>query len=167
MSCHGRRAAPGEGRRDPRRLPSAKPGERGAAAATLRPDPGPAARASLRPFHGGQLPAAAAQPPYAPAPAARGYAWPAPGRLPGSPQPDRPSPPGAGTNFLRPGPPAAQAARRLTLQASLGSGCRRPRPAVRAFLPAPLQPRAPGERLAVPAPPLQQSRRPGGEPPRG
>lgn len=127
----------------------------------------PRCRASLRPFHGGQLPAAAAQPPNAPAPAARGYAWPALGRLPGCRQPDRPSPPGVETNFLRPGPPAAQAARRLPLQASRGSGCRRPRPAMRAFLPAPLQPRAPGERLAVPAPPLQQSRRPGGEPPRG
>lgn len=160
MSCHGRRAAPGEGRRDPRRLPSAKPGERGAAASMLRPRPGPAAalRFALSTEGSSQPPQPSRRTPRHRPPG--GTPGPLSGGCRSVGSRTDPRPPGVETNFLRPGPPAAQAARRLPLQASRGSGCRRPRPAMRAFLPAPLQPRAPGERLAVP--PRLRSNKAGG-----
>lgn len=141
-------------------------GEPGTAAATLRPGPGTTARRSALPFR----------------------LWAAPRR--GSPAAVRP---GTGPPRGTPCPPRSgcPGISRRTLVPPSGdklpsSGAPRPRrlagsslarlpwsPAAGALArrgevpPCPHQPRAPSGRLAVPAPPLQQSRRPGGDPARG
>lgn len=106
VSCYCQRAAGGGGRRDSRRLRSAKPGRAGSAAPTLRPWPGRGCLRSALPFRPRASPRHGS-----PAAVRRGTGQPRvrlarPGRLPGHPKPKRPSPFGARTNFLPPGPRA-------------------------------------------------------------
>lgn len=143
LSCRPRQ----KGRRDPRRLRSAKPGSTGLSGRDA------ARRAPRDPFGGGQLPAAAA-------PAAPGSASPALGPQPGSPQPADCRPSGAPTNFLLPGPSGRAGS--FPARLSRSPGCRRPRPARRASS-LPLcnpEPRAPsGPRAAAPTKPAARRRR--------
>lgn len=130
------------------------------------PGPGRAARSPRCPFGRGQLPAAAVQPPCAPAQVTRGTPCPPPGGCPGTRSLTDPRPPARGKL------PSSQAPGSVGWQAAHSPGfpglrLQAPSPGSASFLPAPHQPRAPGGRRAIPAPPLQQSRRPGGDPARG
>lgn len=145
LSCHHRSAAGGGGRGDPGRLRSTKPGRVGLRCSEgCAPSPGTAARAPRCPFGRGQLLAAAARPPCAPAQATPGCASSAPGRPPEHPQPDRPSSSGARTNFLPPGPPGRAGWQAAPSPGFPGLRLQAPSPGTASFLPAPLQPRAPG-----------------------
>lgn len=93
---------------------------------------------------GSSSPLHAAQPPCAPAQATPGGASSAPGRPPEHPQPDRPSSPGARTNFLPPGPPGRAGWQAAPSPGFRGLRLQAPSPGTASFLPAPLQPRAPG-----------------------
>lgn len=176
LSCHHRSVADGEGQRRPR-PPSEEEAGKSRARRQRRcaPSPSAAAGAPRCPFGRGQLLAAAAPPPCAPAQATPGCASSAPGRPPEQPQPYRPSFPRAGTNFLPLGPAGCAGWQAAPSPGFPGLRCRRPRPAWRAsslplsngeLPPCPSPTPSPG-RLPVSAPPLQQSRRPRGDRARG
>lgn len=167
MSCHGWRAAPGEGRRDPRRLPSAKPGERGAAASMLRPRPGPAAalRFALSTEGSSSRRSPAAVRPGTGRPGVR---------LARSREAAGVSAAGPTLALRRRDKlPSSWAPSRAGCQAAPSAGfpglrLQAPSPGNASFPPCPSPTSSPGRAPSgPPAPPLQQSRRPGGEPPRG